>query len=203
WSSKEISMSLEPDDPSDGPILNNIKIGARVFLGYEFEVAQCRLNDRTQISEGALRQWDISFQIEEFNFSPTLEINFAGVSANELAEKRARRILLNEDPATETRDINKSLIEHYTAGQGTVSIKRSMLPELFRQYGDNPQRFLAIAWTCAIALLKLSGAIAEILHLEFALEDESLKVAFHGKRKKEYVNQPPFEIRVTGKCSLK
>jgi len=196
-------MSLEPDDPTDGPILTSIKMGSKVFVGYEFGVAQCKLIDRTQISEGANRRWDLVFEIEEVNFSPTFEINFGGASANELAEKRARRILLNEDPAIETRDINKALIEHYTAGQGTpLSIKKSILPELFKQYGGEPERFLAIAWACAIALLKLSGAVAEILHLEFTLEGESLKVAFRGKRRKEYVNQPAFEIKVSGQCSL-
>jgi hypothetical protein len=203
WSPKEISMSVEPEDPTDGPILTSIKIGSKVLVGYEFDVAQCRLVDRTQISEGANRQWDLILQIEEINFSPTFEINFGASSANELAEKRARRILLNEDPATETRDINKALIEHYTAGQGTpLSIKKSILPELFKQYGGDIERFLAIAWICAIALLKLSGAVADVQHLELTLETGALDVEFCGRRRKEYVNQPAYEIVIKGKCPL-
>ena len=120
-----------------------------------------------------------------------------------MAEKRARRILLNEDAATETRDINKALIEHYTAGQGTpMSIKKSILPDLFKQYNADRERFLAIAWICAIALLKLSGAVADVQHLELILETDTLKVDFRGRRRKEYVNQPAHEIVIKGKCAL-
>ena len=196
-------MSVEPDDPTDGPILSNLSAGAKIYLGYGFDVAQCKLINRTQITEQGKRQWDLDFQIEQADFVPTFEINFAGASADELAEKRARRILLNENPGIESRDINKALIEHYTAGQNSpFSIKKSILPDLFRQYGNQPERFLAIAWICAVTMLKLSGSVVQVLELQLSFEGTSLNVLFRGKRKKEYVNAPAYEIEIKGKCAL-
>ena len=203
WGTREISMSVEVDDPTDGPILSNLSVGAKIYVGYGFDVAQCKLINRTQITEQGKRQWDLEFQIEQADFVPTFEINFAGASADELAEKRARRILLNENPGIESRDINKALIEHYTAGQNSpFSIKKSILPDLFRQYGNQPERFLAIAWICVVTMLKLSGSVVQVLELQLSFEGTSLNVLFRGKRKKEYVNQPAYEIEIKGKCAL-
>lgn len=204
WALNKINMTLEPDDPADGPILSTLKIGGAVFVAYGFDVAQCKLIDRTQISEGTAKKWELVFEIEKTDFVSTFEFNFGAESPNQLAEKRARRILLNEDPAIESNDINKALIEHYTArGQGSpIAIQKSILPMLFREFGNQPERFLGIAWIWAIAMLRLSGAVADVMKLEIALDGEDLKVDFIGRRKKEYANQPAFEVRVAGKCSL-
>lgn len=52
-------------------------------------------------------------------------------------------------------------------------------------------------------MLKLSGAVAEVLRLKLGLKGDSLEVEFVGKRKKEYVNQPAYEIRIEGICNLR
>lgn len=204
WGGKNITMIVEPDDPSDGPILGSLKMGSTVFLAFGFDVAQCKLTDRTQISEASAKKWDLVFDIEKTDFVSTFEINFGAASADELAEKRARRILLNENPAVDSRDINKALIEHYTAGGhgSPLSIKRSIFPMLFNEYGNEPDRFLAIAWVYAVAMLKLSGAVVDVIKLALTLEVDALKIDFLGRRRKEYVNRPAYEIKVIGKCSL-
>ena len=204
WSIQEVSLSVEPDEPTDGTTLDGLQINSDVYAGYGNNVALCRITDRTHITQAGRSQWDLKLKVEKTDFIPSFEINFGNTSSDDLAEKRARRILLNENPSEETRDINKMLIENYTAGDGTpISIKKSIFPDLFQQYGNNPKRFLGITWVCAVMLLKLSGAVAEVLHLKFSLKGNSLEIDFSGKRKKEYVNRPAYEIRVNGVCDLR
>ena len=121
---------------------------------------------------------------------------------------RARRILLDEklkypnqvDFAGFTHD---SMLESFIQG-GTSSsyepglqIQESPLPNLYRSFGDTPQRFLKFARLTSALYLKLSSTVEDILQLDLELlEPNQLQVHFKGQRRQGYI------IQVNGICPL-
>jgi len=125
-------------------------------------------------------------------------------SADQLAEQRARRILLNEFPAPIRNDWNNAFEETLRRGMQTVlQPKGSPFPQLFDRYANDPMIFLETAWITAAMTLKMSGAVAEVTTLSLALDGLTLSVTFTGKRRKQYTNQPASTITVAGNCLLK
>ncbi len=140
---------------------------------------------------------------EELNeFTSSIEPGFGGTSADQLAELRTRRLLLNEDPSKDTRDMNQILREVLLRGQGVIHIERSPFPILFRHYGSNPQRFVEIAWILAMMQVKLSGTVVQVERMTFDLEGTKLRINFVGVRQKKYINAPAPRISVQGTCDL-
>jgi len=137
------------------------------------------------------------------DFISSIEPGIGGTSADELAEQRARRLLLNENPAKDTRDLNQVFREVIVRGQGLIHIEKSPFPILFQHYGSNPQRFVEIAWIVAMMQLRLSGTIAQVERMVFALEGTGLNVDFIGRRHKKYSNAPAPKMSIQGTCSLK
>jgi hypothetical protein len=132
-----------------------------------------------------------------------MEINLGNTSADELAEIRGRRLLLDEKPAQESSDINEVTREVFVRGlESLVRIKRSPFPTLFRQYGDQPEKFLAIGWVYAATMLRLSNVVEHVLRLRLSLTGNTLEVDFAGTRKQVYQNRPPHEVNIKGKCVL-
>jgi hypothetical protein len=191
WGSQEVSLSVEPEETSDEAFLDSIKSNTSIYVAYKSNVAQCRVVDVTRVSASGRNQWDLKLRVEKADFTPDMEMGLSGTSPDQLAEQRARRLLLNENPRKETTDINRAFEEVFVAGQGGIlPIKQSPFPALFKQFGDNSKRFVEIAWILAVFQLKLSGTVAEILHLELTTAGDRLEINFSGRRKKIYYNAP-------------
>lgn len=205
WGTKEISLLLEPDDPTDGPFLDGLRTSdSKVYVAYNTNVALCSVIESVHINEAGRNRWDLRLRVEDSEFRPSLEMGTSTTSVDEFAIIRARRLLLNEEPAKDTRDLNRVMHEIFVGGHGTeLAIKKSPFPHLFQQNESDPQRFLEIAWIFAIFQLKLSATVSEILRLELALNGASLEIQFLGKRRKEYDNVPPAEIKIEGVCPLR
>src|SRR5262245_29482468 len=177
WGTSKINITLEAEDSRDVPFLDSLRsLSNPVFVAYRTDVAMCKVVEGTRVIRSGQPQWMISFRIENSDFTPSSEIGFTSVSPDELAVKRARRLLLNENPFAEegdvrnVRDLNKLTEEIFIRGQGTpIAILRSPFPTLFTKYGDQPQRFVGFSWIDAVFLLKLSACVAEIITLKLTL----------------------------------
>jgi hypothetical protein len=55
-----------------------------------------------------------------------------------------------------------------------------------------------IAWISAVSHLKLSASIEHIDRLALGFEGDSMTVDFAGRRRRQYVNVPPYDIKVQG-----
>jgi hypothetical protein len=204
WANQEIFIVVEAEDSSDGAFLDNLR-GNRnqIYIAYETNVALCRIVDSTRISTAGRNQWELKLQVESSDFASSMEMGTSGTSTDELAEMRARRLLLNEKPRKDTKDINEAFKEVLISGQGTaIQIVESPFPRLYKLFGSNLQRFLEIAWIYTVFQLKLSGTVSEILNLKLSLKDEALEVDFSGRRKKIYYNSPAPEMHIHGICPL-
>jgi hypothetical protein len=199
----EVSLTVLPAEPTDDPFLNSLKNDSgRIIAAYQHNVAICRIDKVVHRTEKGTGYWDLFLREELSEFVPTIEPGLGGTSADELAEVRIRRLLLNENLAEETKDMNKIFREVLVRGQGLIHIERSPFPILFRTYGSNPQRFLEIAWILAMMQLKLSGTVVQVDKMILSLEGVRLGVDFVGRRPKRYANSPAPKISVQGICNL-
>ena len=204
WQSNAVRVKVRPLDNSDEVLLNQLSNSWNVIVAHRYKAALCRLvskNSRFLANNNG--QWELHLEIKRDDFTPTMEMSFAGTSADKLAEIRARRLLLNENPAKESHDINDITRELFIGGQETlVRIERSPFPKLWEAYRSKPQLFLDVAWINSVMQLLLGACVVEILKLELSLQDATLSVDFQGRRRKYYQNVPAYEIRVRGSMSL-
>jgi hypothetical protein len=201
---EQVSLKVAPVEPSDDPFLASLRSDTgRIIVAYHHNVAVCKASRATHLTEGGKVYWELAFREELTEFVPVIEPGLSSTSADELAEERARRLLLNENPAKETRDINLVFREVLVRGQGTlVQVQRSPFPTLFRHYGSDAQRFVEIAWILAAMQLKLSATVVQIEKMALAVQGHTLEVDFVGRRKKRFVNAPAPIIAVKGTCDL-
>jgi hypothetical protein len=203
WGSSRVQLTLEPDDLTDGPFLDSLKMKDRIYVAYGNHVALCKVLDNTHSKAIGVSQWELTLHPENSEFSPSIEMGTSTTSKDEYAQKRARRLLLNEKAAGNPNDINQMMEEMFLRGQwATFPIDGSPFPQLFRQYGDDPKKFLEIAWVFSAFMLTASATVAEVLRFELTLNGKSLEIDFWGRRKKEYMNRPAYEMKIQGTCLL-
>ena len=204
WANGEVLLTVVPDDPTDAPFLKSLRRDTgKIIAAYQHDVAICRVAQVVHHTDKGESRWDLTFQEEVTDFSPSIEVGLSGTTAEELAEIRARRLLLNENPAKDTNDMNEVLREVLVGGQDTyIRIQRSPFPVLYQRFGPNPQRFTEIAWILAAVQLRLGGVVIQIDRLELTLRGQNLDVNFVGHRRKKYVNAPAHVIRISGVCPL-
>ena len=202
-STTDLFLVLNPEDVRDLSFLTGIERGSQIIVAYTYKAFVCRVADRVLHEKQGRSQCTLELEIERSDFSPSMEMGFSSTSADELAELRTRRLLLNENPVRESADINAITRELFLRGMDTLSrVERSPFPAAFQQFRNNPRHFLEIAWILAVMQLILSSCVAEIEQLELTLRGLFLDVRFVGRRKRKYQNAPPYEIRVEGACPL-
>jgi hypothetical protein len=159
--------------------------------------------ERTRV--GGKERWDVTIAKETDRGEP-MEMATTGISADQIAELRARRILLDERPPSETSAWIRAdpMLEVLVKGLGGVSaVERSPLPPLYASWTGSRTDFLAAARLTAVLALHASRTVEHVLELSMAWSGESaITVRFHGRRKKVYTNRPAPEIRVEGICRL-
>ncbi len=158
---------------------------------------------------GAL--WKLNLAIKDhFEGNPSMEIATSGLNPDQIAERRARLILLNENPVKGRdgkqleMDPKKTMLFVMTSGVNTpIRVERGVLPDLAQELDTNPSDFLRLARLSAILYLRGSITVAAVQHLEMEMVDPShVRIAFRGQRPKFYSNVEPHIISVDGMCDL-
>jgi hypothetical protein len=133
-----------------------------------------------------------------------MEINFNSYSADQIAELRARLLLLNEPPSIHEKN-NFSQIDSWVEGgyNNAINIKKNIFTDLWKKLKIPPSKFLSHARLVAVYHLKMSGTVEDILELKLGLiEGNVMSVQFRGKRKSPYINQESAVIQFKGNCPL-
>ncbi len=212
WGSAEANLVLQPDDETDGPYLDGLRGADHLLLvAFRQNVAACRVAEVEHTMKNGLDQWRVRLRLEASDFSPAMEPGFGELSADDLAEERARRILLNERPPAKENIPGESLVSRFNRvtrevlvkGVNTVlQPKDSPFPPLFERYGGEPMKFLDVAWILAVLMLKASGVVVEVTSLQLTVNGSNLAVSFVGKRRRQYVDMPAKQMVVQGTCVL-
>ena len=210
WS-EEIELTVAADTSEIDSIFSRLRGHKDVLVvAYGFDVAVAKLKSLNRVVSGGKAVWKAQFDPIRTEFSNDMEVGTSGTSADEFAEKRVRRLLLNENPMafkSDTNDMiglaNEAMSESLVQGLNSmVKIQRSSFIDLYTDFGTNPFKFVEIGWISAVADLKLSAAVQHIDHLTLELNRNILNVDFSGRRHRKYVNVPPYEVNVKGPMTL-
>jgi hypothetical protein len=203
WGGPLVEMDVLPQDTGDESYLALLPTSSMIVVGYHENIAVTRLMSKDLNLKDNLRFYRLRFAIIRTDFTPDTEIALGSTSADELAELRARRLLLNEQPAMPTSDVNEITKNVFIGGQGTIiRIEKSPFLDLYQHFGTDTRKFMELSWIDAATQLKLSACVVSINKLELTLHGTSLQVSFKGTRRRRFSNVPPFEIHVEGWCNL-
>ena len=206
-SGTETRAELLPTDPRETAFLKDLSQSSHQEFGLAFgsSAQLVRLKESKQVFENGDEVWMLVLEETNADYGTTMEASVEGRSANEIAEMRARRILLNESVSTWAGASHQSddLLEMFIQGMSTpLKVPQSPLPGLYAEWKQDRSTFLPLAHLTTVLWLRLSGAIETVLHLDMQLIDEGLRVEFEGRRRRQYINVEPHVIRVQGICPL-
>jgi hypothetical protein len=204
-------IEIAPDDPKSSSTLNALRIRNGVQVGVAFGLTPVfgRIDEVTQSYSSGSEQWRVVvIPSTEHVQSVFGEMSFSGHSADDIAEMRARRLLLNEHPREATGgtvdEWNGGMLEVLIRGvNAPLTIKNSPFPGLFRGLKEDPDYFVAASRLFGILFLYLSSTVDRVFRLDLTLENAtSLLVSFEGQRPRRYMNVEPPTIEIKGSCDL-
>jgi hypothetical protein len=193
-----LSVHISPQHSAEEAELRSIAARPswhRTELAYAHgnDAAQCQIQD-TQIRTVSGKTTFI-FQLNLIRpHANAMEINYQNMTADQIAEKRARLILLNEKPGTGERFLD-SHIEH--------DIEAGILAKTWKLFQGDPSCGQKARLVALYHLLH-----SEIVQFVYTLSlgpitNAGITVHFEGRRAQQYSNQPPIKITITGICPQK
>ena len=122
---------------------------------------------------GGTEVWVLELQEEPVTSNAFTEISYAGMSAEQVAEARARELLLDAN-----MPIAASAFGGLMDWRGDQGSLKPLWPELLRRYA-NDRRHLVVVARIAFALeLCASGIVEHVHHLDLKLKGDRLLVDF-------------------------
>ena len=216
--STSVSAKLLPESPQDTSFLRSLRdnYNRRFGFAYQADAAWGSIQEIVETTSGSQTVCEVILDIDDrnqgYDFFSDVTVN--GISPDQIAEMRARRILLDEKlenvNLTLSRNIfDQTTLEIYIRGMSsashepTLQVTESSIPNLYRHFGQTPERFKKFARLISILYLKLSNTVENILRLDLELIGATqLQVKFKGIRPKFYSNVEPSTIEFEGICSL-
>ena len=223
WSSTEISLVLRPHSSEDRAFLASLREPLKnqfhqvhqtnlLAVACQENAAWVRVRSVSQEIQGSDTVWKTALTEEDKRHTFHLgDITYNGVSPDQIAEMRARRILLNERkvPKHQFGQLGPdSLAEALIRGSDpsdpmALAIVESPIPEIYRSCGRSPDTFKKFSLLAVVLYLKLSNTVEHILRLDLdPLDTKGLGVSFQGRRRKQYDNEEPAILVVNGVCPL-
>lgn len=209
-SGETVLMSLLPADGRQTASLEALKKSVRrdqLPIAFGTTAMLARLNSVEHVVEEGREVWHLEFQPDERSRGSN-EFSLTRHSLDEIAEMRARRILLDEKlPGSQYRgssDMNSQMLENSVRGfQSPIQVMDSPFPPLYQALKNDTPLFLAAARLNGTLRLLLTNTVEHIHVLELRMIDETrLSVKFEGQRTPEYSGEEPYILRVEGICNL-
>jgi hypothetical protein len=210
-SGKRVSLSILPSDPHQIAAITELERNSREPIGiaYNLTALFVRLKSIEQIIEQE-EVWNLELEEDEYaTRAGSFEFNRVGYSTEEIAEIRARRILLDEKLDVTfggKADLNRQMLENSLQGgyDSKFAVSRSPLPELYSEFDGRAEESTEAARLYSVLLLLLTHTVSQILLLDLHMRsDAALDINFEGVRPPKYSNEEPRVIRVDGICKLR
>ena len=220
--SEEISLKLLPESSEEVAFLSTLQnklsstFASRISLSCAYREYAAWVNPKEIVETQS--HWEVILnpddRWQDSDFFADMTVN--GIPADQIAEMRARRILLNEKlsdaiPALgQNNSFDQMTLELHVGGmppssphERKLQVTVSPIPDLYRQFTQTPGRFKKCARLVSILYLKLTNTVDNILELDLELlEQEQLQVKFKGIRPKIYSNVDPSILEFEGICPL-
>ena len=217
--STSISVKLLPESPQDTSFLRSLRDTYNRHFGfaYQDDAAWGSIQEMVETTSGSQTICEVILNLDSRGQSHDFfsEATVNGIPPDEIAKIRARRILLDEkledaNPTLSHSNLfDQAMSEVHIRGMFSSSHKpkpevtASPIPQLYRQFGQTPERFKKFARLSSIFYLKLSNTIESVIELDLELLGSTqLQVRFKGIRPKFYSNVSPSTIEFEGICLL-
>jgi hypothetical protein len=183
--------------------------GTPIPFAYENDGAFVEVASVSSTHHGGKHHWTLALtKTNDRQDAIYSEMNYQGHTADDIAEMRAGRILINNPPPPKKKrghSHTDDFLESAISGRfdGEAKIDRCVIKQMIEQNRVTPDLGLRIARLEAVFLLK-STRVIESIH-EFSLgplTESSVGVKFRGQRPHRYANEEPEVITVNGECQL-
>lgn len=220
WDSKEISLTLTPNLSEQTTFLNSLRKRHNDTLAFahQEDALWVKPKNITQISTENANVWEVILSEDTTGkaFSHRTEkILLEHLTIDQIANMRAKRLLLNEDLQVASKYLTQStvydrmLLEIQIRGElsseygNRLQVLNSPIPALYQHLKTAPETFIKFTRLISILHLKLSKAVEEILQLELKLLNPTeLQVRFKGRRSQFDINQQSKLLEFEGICPL-
>jgi len=210
---KTISLSIIPSSSRQAGTISELERSREpIGIAYNDTAMFARLKSIEQVIERGHEVWHLELELDEYATRGAVfgSYNLSGYSVEQIAEMRARRILLDEKLPTalggRINGLTMELVERSVASaynNGLASVTGSPFPSLFDQLKGQTQLFLEACRLNAVMLLLLSNTVQTVDRLDLTMHSSTqLAVRFEGSRAPRYVNEQPQTISVDGICNL-
>ena len=215
WDSTEISLELLQESSEATAFLSSLRNDRNPMVRHRKTFAVALGENAAWVNPAKIAQtlsgsqtvWKVVLQEnsrgQDINLSRDATV--WNITPDQIAEMRARRILLNE----KTDELPRRELESYIRGSALpehdliLEVPESPIPALYQSYGQTVERFQKFAHLAAVLHLKLSDTIGDVLQLDLKLLDsKQLQVRFKGRRPRATTTTGPAIIEVDGICPL-
>lgn len=205
-----VEVRVAPVNAEEDAALRGLRPGTRLgteplSYAYKNEGYIARILSAEQRSIAGRSAWTVLLRPDkDLRGNAGTEIgSFNGVSADEIASRRARLILLNETPSSQG-SIGDRMLDSMIAGLSSdLRVTEGAFPKLWAVFKGRPQVFLPTARLWAVFLLKASATCEDVLGLTLGpIDGGQMIVKFHGRRQRKYSNVEPTKLIVEGICRL-
>jgi hypothetical protein len=205
-----VLVSIIPENTEQDALLKDLQANSRlrnepIPFAHQNSAGLAKVLAAERQSSSGRAIWKIRLKLDSIPRGIGTEMVFNNISVDEIAEMRARVILLNEKPAGDQRVRGSDMFLQAIVSGVSTSIKatQSVIPELWRHFKGVPEEFLPLARLWAVFHLITSNTCEHVLELTVGpLRSNKLYIRFRGRRHKTYSNVEPTVIEVEGECDL-
>ena len=231
WDSTEIFLNLLPSSTEQATFLRSLRVRLRsvpargsmdrldvLAFAHQEDATWVKPQQIAQISASGKTVWEVILKEETVSSAYTRrpeKVIFEHLPMDQVAKLRAKRILLDEklkvasSILTQATVFDQMLLEAQIRGElssqhgNRLQALTSPIPELYRHFGNTPEKFKRFARLISVLYLKLSNTVEDILQLDVELlNSAALKVKFKGRRTQLDVNKDPALLEFEGSCPL-
>jgi len=196
---KDLELTVIPEDGQDSMLLQKLRgVRGDVGIAYGLNAVMGRITNVLATREKGREEWHITLVRSERGYSG-MEMTINGVTPDEQALVRARRVLLNEKSSRTTDVFLEAAFSGWSGGR---RVEESPIPSNYQAFGKDRELFLESARLICIMVLYTTRTIEYATKLNLTLEGTTLHVDFEGVRPKVYSNVTPEHIRVRGSLQL-
>jgi Caspase domain len=163
----------------------------------------------TSRSAGGQQLMAITLAPENIRFGGGgMEPSVQGHTADEIAEMRAGRLLLNNPPVPKSKGRRggvEDFVEMYVRGgsETRYPAERAVLQEVYAALKGSPDPLLPLARLKLLYAMKASDCVEQVLELRLGpVKDGKCYVRFRGRRARRYSNVEAHAINLEGDCPL-
>lgn len=192
-----VKLDIVCETTRDDEFLRTISArSTKLQFAYQNQAGAAEMIRGQRESDATGDRWNVELRVQS-DVGFYQEMSFNNYSSQDMAEMRARLILLGDAIPKDT------FLAAFLIGHDSAILGDGLFKSLWKQLKGNRNEFLPLARLLAVYYLKSTGTVAQITQLQLGpITDGRLEVKFEGIRPRYYTNVYPKSISLKGQCSL-